>query len=52
MLFLMSLNSTVKYIKMYIQPKLIDLFQTLPVEEPTQQSVEWDKLISRFLWQV
>ena len=35
---------------MNILPRLLYLFQTLPVEVTTQQFAEWDKLISRYIW--
>lgn len=47
----LSLNSRVESIRMNILPRLLYLFQSLPVEIPTTQFMEWDKLISRFLWQ-
>lgn len=31
-------------------PRLLYLFQTLPTEIPKQQFVEWDKIVSRYLW--
>ncbi len=36
---------------MNILPKLLYLFQFLPLEIPPKQFKEWDKLISRHLWQ-
>ncbi|XP_032367453.1 uncharacterized protein LOC116686550 [Etheostoma spectabile] len=36
---------------MVILPKLMYLFQSLPIDIPDQQFQEWDKLISRFIWQ-
>lgn len=47
----LSLHSKVESIRMNILPRLLYLFQALPVEVPTHQFIEWDKLISRFLWQ-
>lgn len=47
----LSLNSKVESIRMNILPRLLYLFQALPAEVPTNQFIEWDKLISRFLWQ-
>lgn len=48
---LYSLSSKVDSVRMIILPKLLYLFQTLPVEIANQQFSEWNKLISRFLWQ-
>lgn len=48
---LYSLSSKVDSVRMIILPKLFYLFQTLPVEIANQQFSEWNKLISRFLWQ-
>ncbi len=31
-------------------PRLLYLFQSLPVEVPLKQFREWDKWISRFIW--
>ena len=47
----LNLNSKVESIRMNILPRLLYLFQALPVEVSTNQFTEWDKLISRFLWQ-
>lgn len=46
-----SLSSRVDSVRMIILPKLLYLYQSLPVEIPNQQFLEWNKLISRFLWQ-
>lgn len=47
----MSLTSRVESVKMNLLPRLLYLFQTLPVEVPDKQFVEWDRLISKYLWQ-
>ena len=47
----LSLNSRVESIRMNVLPRLLYLFQSLPVEIPMKQFMEWDKMISRFLWQ-
>lgn len=47
----LSLTSRVNTIKMSVLPKLLYLFRTLPVEVPDSQFEEWDKQISRFIWQ-
>lgn len=46
----LTLGSRIESVKMNILPRLLYLFQTLPVEVPTRQFMEWDKLISRFIW--
>lgn len=46
----LSLSSRVESIKMNILPRLLYLFQTLPVELPIKQFTDWDRLISRYLW--
>lgn len=35
---------------MNILPRLLYLFQSLPVEIPPKQFFEWDKVISRYIW--
>lgn len=47
----MSFTQRVETIKMNILPRLLFLFQALPVEIPTKQFSEWDNIISRFIWQ-
>lgn len=49
--YLMGLNERIRTIKMNILPRLLYLFQSLPVDIPDTQFNKWDKLISRFLWQ-
>lgn len=46
----LSMSSRVKSVKMNILPRLLYLFQSLPVIIPVQHFVEWDKLFSRFIW--
>ncbi len=36
---------------MVILPQLLFLFQSLPVEVPNKQFNEWNRVISRFIWQ-
>lgn len=36
---------------MNILPRFLYLFQTLPIEVSKQYFIEWDRLISRFIWQ-
>ncbi|KAJ0011531.1 hypothetical protein NQD34_012506 [Periophthalmus magnuspinnatus] len=47
----LSLTSRVNSIKMSVLPKLLYLFRTLPVEVPDNYFREWDKQISRFIWE-
>ncbi len=47
----MSLTQRIESIKMNILPRILFLFQALPVEIKSQQFNEWDKIISRFIWQ-
>lgn len=47
----LSMSSRVESVKMNILPRLLYLFQSLPVNIPMQQFVEWDKLFSRFICQ-
>lgn len=43
-------SSRINVIKMNILPRLLYLFQSLPVEIPLQQFAQWDKMVSRFIW--
>lgn len=47
----LSLYSRIETIRMNILPRMLHLFQCLPVKVPPQQFVEWDRLIARYLWQ-
>lgn len=47
----LSLISRIESVKMVILPRLLYLFQSLPLELSDQQFQEWDKLISRYIWQ-
>uniref|UniRef100_A0A3Q1G8Y6 IQ motif and ubiquitin domain containing n=1 Tax=Acanthochromis polyacanthus TaxID=80966 RepID=A0A3Q1G8Y6_9TELE len=47
----LNLNSRINTIKMNILPRLLYIFRTLPVEVDDSCFKEWDKLISRFIWQ-
>ena len=47
----LSLSSRINTIKMNILPRLQYIFRTLPVEVNDSCFKEWDKLISRFIWQ-
>ena len=47
----LSFSSRIDSIKMNILPKLLYLFQTLPIEIGQKQFNEWDKILSRYIWQ-
>lgn len=47
----LGLNDRVNVIKMNILPRLLYVFQSLPVNVPKHQFSKWDKCISRFLWE-
>ncbi len=44
-----NMRSRIDSVKQNILPRL--LFQSLPVSLPKKQFSEWDKLLSRFIWQ-
>lgn len=48
---LMSLTQRIESVKMNILPRLLFLFQALPTEISTKQFSEWDRILSRFIWQ-
>ena len=47
----LDLYSRIETIKMIILPQLLFLFQSLPVKVPIKQFNEWNRTISRFIWQ-
>ena len=47
----LSLNSRISAVKMNILSRLLYIFRNLPVEVDDKQFREWDKWISRFIWQ-
>lgn len=46
----MSFGDRMRGVKMYVLTRLLYLFQSLPVQIPTKQFCEGDKLISRYIW--
>ena len=46
----LDLSSRFETIKMNTLPRLLYLFQSLPIEIPPKQFREWDKWISMFIW--
>lgn len=46
-----SLVSRVEAIKMNVPPRLLYIFQTQPVEITDRYFREWDRFISRYIWQ-
>lgn len=46
----LDLGSRIRAVKMNIQPKLLYNFLSLPIEIPKRQFREWNKPISRFIW--
>ncbi|XP_054872348.1 LINE-1 retrotransposable element ORF2 protein isoform X1 [Amphiprion ocellaris] len=49
-LLTLDLSSRIEAIKTNVLPRLLYLFQALPIEIPEKQFRLWDKLISRFIW--
>lgn len=47
----MDLTDRINAIKMNIQPRLLYLYQSLPIQIPQAQFTKWEKLISRFIWE-
>lgn len=46
----LEMHNRIDTVKMNLLPRLLNLFQSLPVEVPVKQFTEWDKWISRFIW--
>uniref|UniRef100_A0A3P9LQY6 Reverse transcriptase domain-containing protein n=1 Tax=Oryzias latipes TaxID=8090 RepID=A0A3P9LQY6_ORYLA len=46
-----DLTDRINVVKMNILPRLLFLFQSLPIEIPPKQYIEWDRMISRFIWE-
>lgn len=46
----MSLIQRIESVKMNLLPRFLFFFQSLPTEITKKQFLEWDKMISRFIW--
>ena len=46
----LSFSARIDIVKMSVLPRLSYLFMSLLVKFPTSQFQEWDKQISRFIW--
>lgn len=46
----LNISSRIDSVKMNILPRLLYLFQSVPIEKSEQYFLEWDKVISRFIW--
>ncbi len=46
----LEMHNRIDTIKINMLPRLLYLFQSLPVEVPLKQFREWNKWISRFIW--
>lgn len=47
----LDLTNRINVVKMNILPRLLYLFQSLPIDIPTKQFIEWDRMLSRFIWE-
>lgn len=47
----LSLYSQIESIKMNVLPRLLYVFETLPIQIDQIQFNEWDRIISRYLWE-
>jgi len=45
------MHNRIDAINMNILPRLLFLFQSLPVEVPPKQFSEWNRIISSFIWE-
>lgn len=46
-----TIASRVEVKKINVLPRILYLFQNLPVEIANNEFIEWDKFISRYIWQ-
>lgn len=46
----MNMYNRIELIKMIVLPRLLYLFLALPVEVPSKQFIEWNRMISNFIW--
>ena len=46
----LDMSNRIEIIKMNVLPRILYLFQSLPLEVPPKEFNEWDGIISRFIW--
>ena len=46
----LSMTSRIESVKMNVLPRLLYVFQSVPIGKPEQFFSDWDKIISRFIW--
>lgn len=46
----LDFSARIRTVKMNILPKMLYLFQALPINIPQKKFIAWDKMISRFIW--
>lgn len=46
----LDFSARIQTVKKNILPKLLYLFQSLPINVPQNKFIAWDKMVSRFIW--